>query len=376
MNDGIILIGAGTQGARTINHEFQPFLRIDGRTCIEIVLDEVTRTDNDFPVFIWGPEKTLKEVLSPIVSREKDRRAIQIVPERSNPIESLICTCLESSLSSDRLGNGDWSAQMAAAAEHNPGLRIFYLPADIPLASHKEMDFFIKNAEPDQDLLWGWSLRNGFEAVMKVLQNDRTNIDMSRTKINFSRFIVNDRLEEARFNNFYCGRPLRIDPNLFLFIHQIYQNRNLINKEDRTGEVGKKIDLRNFLRLLEAYRRYVRTRRTGSGTRASVYAYRILMTYFHSLGLEGKNFRFIGALVRSVGLIDRRPSASYIDKSFAEESVQKLTGNRIGMYFSDIIGPLIDIDNEYEYEFVKAHFGRLREAIDDYYATYGIRRLS
>ncbi|HSA97341.1 MAG TPA: hypothetical protein VLJ16_14925, partial [Acidobacteriota bacterium] len=267
MDEGTIIIGAGTGGARTIAHEFQPFLRFDGRTCLEIVLDEVTRTDNSLPIYVWGHEEALKEVLSPVIAREKDRREIHIVPERSGPIESLIFTCLESSNGNDRLGCDAWSMQQALEAPLDPGHCVFYLPSDIPLISHKELDFLMKNAGSDYDLLMGWSLRNGFEEVMRARKNDRMNIDMSMTKFNFSRFIVNDRLEEARFNNIYCGRPLKIDSDLYLFIQALYQNRNLIRKDQRRGKVRKRIDLANFSRLLKSFAGYVSSRRKESGAR-------------------------------------------------------------------------------------------------------------
>ncbi len=384
MAEGAIIIGGGTHEARTIDHEYQSFLKIDGRTCIEIVLDEATKTDNGFPIYLWGPEDKLRENLSPIIIREKDRREIHIVPEKTNPIDSLIFTCLESSkrndeestgITLDHLTSGDWNLQHVFAGRKDPGQFIFYLPSDIPLVSHEEMNFFIKNADPDYDLLMGWSLRNGFEAVMKTLLSEQTNIDISRTKINFSRFIVNRRPEEARFNNIYWGRPLRIDPNLYLFIHRIYQNRNLIKKSSRRGKAGKKIDPSNFSRLFKAFSRYLRIRKTESGGRIFAYGYRILNTYFHSLGLEGKNYRYIRALARSLNWFDRRPPRSYIDNKFIEENVFKLTGSKIGLYFSNLIGPLLDIDTQYEYEFVKANFGHLHDIIDNYYATCGMRIL-
>ena len=374
-SEGIIIIGGGTQGARTIEHEYQSFLRIDGRTCVEIVLDEVTRTQNSFPIYLWGPEKTLQDVLAPIIAREKDRREIHIVPERSSPIESLLFTYSAASQGNARLSSDEWSVPRALASQPGPGRLAFYLPSDVPLVSRTEVDFLLKNAEPGYDLLMGWSLRTGFEAVLQALQHEQTNIDMSRTKFNFSRFDVNGQLEEARFNNTYCGRPLLIAPDLYVFIQMLYKYRNLINKEHRRGKVRKKLDLANFSGLLRAFGRYVSSRRTASGTRVFVYGYRILNTYFHSLGLEGKNFRLIKALVRALGRIDKRPSRAYIDRDFAENNVQKLTGNRIGMYFSDMIGPLLDIDTPYEYEFVKANYGRLRDKIDAYYATCGMRRL-
>jgi hypothetical protein len=241
--------------------------------------------------------------------------------------------------------------------------------------SHREMDFLIGNAEPGYDLLMGWSLRRGFEAVLTALQGDRKNIDLSRTKFNFSRFIVNDQLEEARHNNVYCGHPLRIDPDLYVFFHGLYRNRNLIKKDPQGRKKGKRMDLQNFSRLLQAFGRYIRTRQAESGARVFVYGYLILITYLHSLGLEGQNYRFLKALVNSLGRIDRRPPRAYIEKGFAEENARKLTGNKIGMYFTNMVGPLWDIDTPYEYEFVKANFGRLRESIDGYYAASGMVRL-
>ena len=190
MNDGIIIIGGGTQGARTIDGEYQSFLKMDGRTCIEIVLDEATKTDNGFPIYIWGPETTLKELLSPIITREKGKREIRIVPERPSPIDSLMFAYLESFKRDEKgsrtvdvppvsLQGGDWSAQQALATQQDTEKLMFYLPSDIPLVSHREMDFLIGNAEPGYDLLMGWSLRKGFEAVLKALQGDRKNIDLS-----------------------------------------------------------------------------------------------------------------------------------------------------------------------------------------------------
>ena len=386
MGEGFIIIGGGTRGARKIDHEYQSFLKIDGRTCIEIVLDEATKTDNSFPVYLWGDEDTLREILSPIMKREENRREIHIVPEKSGPIDSLVFTCLESLKGNDgkskntispseHLTGSDWNMQQAYTARNDPGKLMFYLPSDIPLVSHEEIDFFIKNADQDYDLLMGWSLRDGLETAMKYLQKEQAHIDMAMTKPNFSRFIVNNQPVQARLNNLYCGRPLRIDPDLYLFFQRIYKNRNLIKKTYRSGKERKKIDLPNFLRLIKAFGRYVHMRKKERGTRVLACGYFILNTHLHSLGLEGKNYRFINALIHVLRWIDKKPSSTYLDNKFIEENILRLTGNKIGMYLSNVIGPLLDIDSKREYEFVKANFGRLRDNNDKYYATYGLRKL-
>jgi len=386
MGEGLIIIGGGTGEARTIDREYQSFLKLDGRTCLEIVLDEATKTDNSYPIFLWGPEARLRETLSPILKREENRREIHIVPEKFSPIDSLIFTCLESSRRTGKDSKSIRSplehvmpsrstAQRAVAAQNEPRNYIFYLSSDIPLVCHEEIDFFIKNADRDYDLLMGWSLRGGLETALKSFQNDQGNIDTSTTKINFSRFIVDSQPVEARFNNLYCGRPLRIDPHLYIFFHQIYKNRNLIKQTYRRGKMRKKIDRPDFLRLMKAFVRYVQTRKREGGTRVVAYGYRILNTHLHSLGLEGKNYRYLSALTRLLRGIEKKSPSFYLDKNIIEENILKLTGNKIGMYLSNLIGPLLDIDGKNEYEFVKANFRRLRDGIDKYYTTCGMRKL-
>lgn len=376
MKKGLILIGAGTRGGRRIGSDFQPFVVIEGRTCVEIVLDAVTKTDNDFPIYLWGPEERLKEVLSSIIKREKDRREIRIFPEKSGPIDSLLFLCGKAAgLPAENLFFDEDCLKQACGEGDDRWPPIFFLPSDIPLITSEEIDFLMKNADVSSDLLMGWSVRQGFDTVLSGIRNESPNIDLSRTKFNFSRFMVKGELYEARFNNTYHGRPLQVDLNLYRLFHVIYENRNLIRKIKHHGRETKKLDVGAISRWLKAFGRYLRTRKQVLGPKAYLYGYLILNTYFHSLGLEGKHYPFLRGFFRCLSLVDRRSPGTYIEKSFFESNILKLTGNRIGMYLSNLVGPIFDIDIEYEYEFLKKNFGRLRDRIDNYYATFGMKKL-
>jgi len=243
------------------------------------------------------------------------------------------------------------------------------------LVRHNEVDFLMKNGEQGCDLLMGWSLKDGFEEVIDSLQNYNINFDYSKSKISFSKFRLSGEPIEARFNNFFCGRPLNIDPNLYIFFETVYKNRNLIKKSYERGKEKRRIDPLNFLMLIRAFARYLITRRKEIRARIFQHSYFILNTYFHSLGLGGKDYRYIKALAHSLRLMDKKQPSYYLDVKLIEENMEKLTGNKIDVHLSNVIGPLFDIDTKYEYEFVKANYGRLRDDIGRYYETRGIKKL-
>lgn len=375
MAEPLILVGAGTKGARRICSEFQPFLKIDGRTCVEIVLDAVTRASNDFPVHIWGPEDRLKEVLAPLIRREKDRREIRIFPEMHGPIESLLFAGRGVVGRAEGGPAGVGSLREAYGEGGDRDRPMFFLPCDIPLISREEVDFLIKNAESGCDLHMGWSMKEGFDAVLAGFPAAAGGFDVSRTKFNFSKFVVSGRRCEARFNNTYCGRPLRVDLKLFRFFHVLYVNRNLIRKVRRRRREVKRLDIAAFSRWLGSFAGYLLKRSAQAGPQVLLSGYLILKTYFHTLGLEESHYPFVRTLVGTLGLFDRRPAERYLDKRFFETNILRLTGDRIGMYLTNIIGPVFDIDIEYEYRFLKENYGRLRAAIERYYADAGLKKL-
>lgn len=376
MAEGLILMGAGTKGGRRIGGESQPFLKVDGRTCVEIVLDAVTTSRNDLPVHIWGPEDRLKEVLAPIIRRERDRREIRIFPEGEGPIDSMLFASRGLAAPTEANPAGRDHLARAYGEGGNRDRPIFFLPSDIPLISCEEVDFLMRNGDAGCDLQMGWSLREGFDAVLSGSRIGPTGLDLGRTKLNFSKFMVGGILREARFNNTYCGRPLRVDLNLYRFFQVIYLNRNLIHKVRHSGREAKKLDLAAFSKWIRSFAGYLRRRARVLGPRTFYYGYLIINTYFHTLGLEESSYPFVRALVGAFGLLDRRPPELYLDKRFFELNILRMTSNRIGMYLTNIVGPVLDIDVDYEYEFLKDNYGRLRSAIDRYYADAGLKKLT
>lgn len=371
----LILVGAGTKGARRICSEYQPFLTIDGRTCVEIVLDAVVSAANDFSVHIWGPEDRLKEVLAPLLRREKDRREVRIFPEMHGPIDSLLYAGRGVVGRAEGGPAGGGFLREAYGEDGDRDRLMFFLPCDVPLISREEIDFLIKNADRGCDLHMGWSLKEGFDAVLAGLRAAAGGFDISRTKFNFSKFMVSGRRCEARFNNTYCGRPLRVDLNLFKFFHVLYVNRNLIRKVRRRGRELKRLDIASFSRWLWSFAGYLLKRSGQAGPQVLRSGYLILKTYFHTLGLEESHYPFVRTLVSTLGFFDRRPAERYLDKQFFEANILKMTGAWIGMYMTNIIGPVFDIDIEYEYSFLKENYGRLRAAIERYYSDAGLKKL-
>jgi hypothetical protein len=371
----LVLIGAGTRGARRICSEYQPFLEVDGRTCVEIVLDAVTSASNDCPVHIWGPVDRLKETLAPIIRREEGRREIRIFPEMHGPIDSLLFASRGVAGPSDGNPSAKNYLREAYGAGGDRDRPMFFLPCDIPLISREEIDFLMKNADPACDLRMGWSLKDGFDSVLAGFRAAPGGFEISRTKFNFSKFVVSGRRCEARFNNTYCGRPLRVDLNLFRFFHVLYVNRNLIRKVRRRGREVKRIDVAAFSRWLGSFAGYLVKRSRQAGPQVLHRGLLILRTYFHTLGLEESHYPFVRTLVGALELFDRRPAERYLDTRFFEANILGMTGNRIGMYLTNVIGPVFDIDIEYEYRFLKENYGRLRAAIERYYADAGLKKL-
>jgi len=91
MNETPIFIAAGVgEGATTVDGKHKPYLRIDNRSNIQIVLEEVVKTKNSRPIYIWGSEPDLNEELNSIITRERDKREINIISQRGNIVENAI----------------------------------------------------------------------------------------------------------------------------------------------------------------------------------------------------------------------------------------------------------------------------------------------
>ncbi len=359
-----LFIAAGTKGARKINDRYQPFLEIDGQPNIKRIVDEATKS-NVGDIYIWGPKKDLDDILFDIIKKERNKRRIIVLEQKYNLVENFLFTLFEYLKNIDenfkeiykwKSWQGiNWEILKEYSNKNNfSNTYVNVLPTDIPLIKPEEIDFLIKNKDLEYDLLQGWSLKDSFEEIINNLKNHNINFDSSQSKMNFFRFIINNQLIEARFNNFYGGKPLRIDPNLYILFQNIIKNRNLVNKTYKDGKEVRSLDIKNFIGQVRGFSRYLSIK-VKDIDKVAINMYFLYNAFLHVFGTKEKN------------------PEMYRDIKLIEEHIKKLTKNKMYADFTNLVGPLFDTDTDYEYEFIKTNFSKIRTAIDKYYSANGMQ---
>lgn len=373
MNETPIFIAAGVgEGSRTVDGKHKPFLKIGNESNIQIVLNEVVKTKNTRPIYIWGSKEELHKELDSIIKRERDKREIHIIQQRGNIAENAIFAYFAHLRKKDRDFHELYShvKDWRGLVREWRNLRAYYeeknllsdqadiLLSDLPLVTSEEIDFLLKNKIPEVDLYSGWSLKEPFDEVMSQID---PHIDYSRIKMNFFPLVKKHNRRRkvfyCRFSGFFCAKYLNISSSVINVIPNLYKRRNLIE--------GKKS---NFKRVGQIIREFISDLdRENLDSKVNKMQF---MCHLSSLGTSGliSHFLHFNRWNRWLAHI----LSPFLEINKIQNNIKRLSGNDIRFLVSNTIGLLFDTDGD-AYYFVKENYKKLRNSIYEYYSKKGMK---
>lgn len=330
-----VFIGAGVNGAKRIDGEFQPFLTIQGRNCIQSVVDAALRAKAVSRVFIWGDKKGLEQALGHLA---RDLR-VNIVQERGNIVESIFAAYVYSLRSEEGLQNllgmdgiTDYVRLEAALLNHNKELverRMFIFLSDTPFITPQEIDYLISNAsERNADVIFG---RTRELCFTEGLTNALSSFDFSRAVKNFYEYCMRGTRVSLIVNSFIMLRPFKISPKIWNTAAGVYDNRTIIAGNKKRMRAIKA----NMGLIIQALRYF----RKQEGAPRRTYLTKTARAWYLAKAY--------------VSIVQGKKGCKYRDLDRITEAVKALTDCDVGIVISPYFGSAFDIDNGYELEFAR-----------------------
>jgi hypothetical protein len=345
----VLFIGAGTNGAKRIRNNFQPYIKIREKTCIEHVFDAACGSQIIKKVYIWGNKTRLEKLLhNKIEALSKTDLDIEIINERKTPFDSFFFAYLECiadhSLkkvirSWKDFEDVDWNMLLDYAKSNGMlDRQVYIILSDTPLITTREIDFMISHTDKDLDIIFGRTLQKAFEKVL-----DRTNdkFVLHRAVKNFYNYIIKKKEVGLIVNSFFAGKPLRIDKRFWGILIKFYENRTIIER--------KKF---NFKKIKNNYK--------------------LIKEFLFSQPVEGiwkrsyimRSNWFLLKAYRSI-IKNSKSEKRYRDLSTLFSKIEYVTGLKIGYQINECIGSAFDIDTQYEADFIDKNFDILSENIKE-----------
>ncbi|MBF0627970.1 MAG: hypothetical protein HQL91_07095 [Magnetococcales bacterium] len=350
-----LFIAAGTRGAKQVGGGFQPYVPIHGRSCVEHVLEAAIAATSIDRIYLWGDRTRLEQILEPLLAQATRQGVIvTLVPEKNHFVESFLTAFLvflhhrsgraiEPWLLDAPLDNRHWElwrdfGQDAELAQ----LPVNLLVSDIPLIRPEEIDCLITGKNPAADLVLGRTLRSAIDAVITPTPEP---FDYDRAVKNYYTYLSGDHAFELIVNNFLAGKPLRVPRWIWNLAGHLFNNRTIIEG----GRFNLK-KIKNNVVFVQSLFSKNHMDETEPDKRSKKNYYQML-----------KAFSF---LLRSYYVIVRNKNShrKYRDLAILEERIRTLTHCTVTLQISDCPGPALDIDTEYEIEYIDRHFDRLRTA--------------
>ena len=349
-----IFIGAGTRGAKLVGSEFQPYMDIHGKTCLEYVVEAAMRARSVGDIYIWGDKKTLEKILEEHVKQY--RQWLVIVEERENIVESFFFTFLnyisrDSNTLRSMITNWksiqstDWDQleEYFKKTDHWEK-HVNVIVSDTPLISSYELDFLIENKNRDADLVIGRTVRKDYKNIFETLKEIP---DREKSVKNFYTYRIDNKDVPLIVNSFIAGKPLKLNENIWNLIGNFYENRTII--------AGRKKNLRKIATNLIFFKRLFFPKKF----RVERYSYtKRVKAAFYLIN----SFK---AIVKS-----KTDSTYYRDLKKIYKSVYTLTNLIIEYDLSHCFGAAFDIDTEYEADFIRRNFFALQNICYEYYKTH------
>ncbi|MDB9822453.1 hypothetical protein OAC89_02005 [Deltaproteobacteria bacterium] len=347
MNE-VLFIGAGTQGAKKIGNNFQPYIQIHGKTCIEHVFDAACNSRVVKQIYIWGNKRRLETLLHDrIEALPRTRINVKIVNGRKTPFDSFFFAYLDY-IADDSLKeiikswkdfeDVDWNI-LVNYAKNNGILdrQISLILSDTPLITSPEIDYMISNMDKDLDIILGRTLQNSFE---RVLEGTKEKFAGHLAVKNFYNYIIKKKEVGLIVNSFFAGKPLRVDRRFWGILIKFYENRTII--EGRRFNLTKIKNNYNYIRKFLFSQPY-----EESGKKSSIM----------------KSNWFILKAYRNI-IKDLKSEKRYRDLSILFSKIQDVTGLKIGYQVSECVGAAFDIDTRYEADFINKNYDMLMQNIN------------
>ncbi len=342
-------MGAGTNGAKRIGGEFQPYKEIRGKTCIEYVFDAACESRAFKTLYVWGNKRRLEKLLRDKIDAvsKKDVDVI-IIEEREAPFDSFFFAYLDY-ISDDSLKDivsswkvfedVDWSTILEYARDK--GLLEKQVPiilSDTPLITPREIDFMLSNMDERLDIIFGRTLQDSFE---KVLAGTKDKFILHLAVKNFYYYIIKKREVGLIVNSFFAGKPLKIDRRIWDILIKFYENRTIIK--------GRRFNLRkikNNYRYIKGFL-FSRTVESDEKRSSTMKTNWFLLKAYMSIIRNSKSEKI------------------YRDLSVLFSKIEDAIGLKIGYQISRCVGAAFDIDTRYEAEFIENNYQTLVKNIQN-----------
>ncbi|MEO5345721.1 MAG: hypothetical protein H7834_05005 [Magnetococcus sp. YQC-9] len=348
-----LFIAAGTQGAKQVDGRLQSFVPIRGRTSVEHVVAAALDAQSVGPICVWGDRERLETCLGWAVRRAGEQgKALYLVEEGRHFVESFVTTILrhlhqergivlEPWVFAEPLGGRHWDLWRELGQEAEiAGMPINLLASDLPLLQSGEIECMVRGKRTDADLILGRTVRSAIDAAVERVDEP---FQYDRAVKNYYTFLSNDEPYELIVNNFLAGRPFRVPRFIWNLAGHLFNNRTIIEG----GRFNLKKIKNNVVFVKSLFSKARQDESEGIG--------HVRKNYYQML----KAFSF---LVRAYFIIVKNKDANpkFRDLALMEERIRTLTGCTMTLQISDCSGPALDIDTEYEIEYIERHFERLQ----------------
>ncbi|MBF0214749.1 MAG: hypothetical protein HQM00_14500 [Magnetococcales bacterium] len=349
----VLFVSAGTRGAKLVGGRFQPYVPIQGKTSVEHVVAAAIAATSVERVYIWGDPERLTSLLAPLVADGRTRGIeVVVVPEKNHFVESFLTTFLlylhhhtgrepEPWVIDEPLGNRHWDLwREFGHDERLAHLPVNLLVSDIPLIRPEELDCLITGKNRQADLVLGRTVRHAIDAVIAQVPEP---FRYDRAVKNYYTYHSKDQTFELIVNNFLAGKPLKVPRLIWNLAGHLFNNRTIIEG----GRFNLKKIKNNVVFVQSLFSKTHLNEPEGESAAKKNY-YQML-----------KAFSF---LMRAYFIIVKNKSASrkFRELAILEDRIRTLTHCFVTLQITDCMGPALDIDTEYEIEYIDRYFDRLR----------------
>ncbi|MBF0189590.1 MAG: NTP transferase domain-containing protein [Magnetococcales bacterium] len=353
MKKEILFVAAGTRGAKLVGGRFQPYVPIHGRTSVEHVLAAATEAESVDRIYVWGDRERLETLLREAVVQGARRGVeVTVLQEKSNFVESFLSTTLLALHQQAGHGVQPWMAGEGLESRHWDLWREFgqdeqlaqipvnLLVSDTPLIQPAEIDCLVAGKSPHADLVLGRTVRSAIDTVTARIPEP---FCYDRAVKNYYTYGSGDQTWDLIVNNFMAGKPLRVPRLIWNLAGHLFNNRTIIEG----GRFNLKKIKDNVVFVQSLFSKFHRQEAEG-GAAAKKNYYQML-----------KAFSF---LMRAYFIIVKNKDANrkFRDLAILEDRIRTLTRCTVTLLISDASGPALDIDTEYEIEYIDRHFEALR----------------
>ncbi|MEO5334332.1 MAG: hypothetical protein H7839_20140 [Magnetococcus sp. YQC-5] len=355
----VLFIAAGTRGAKRIGNLFQPYIPIRDQLCVQHVMESAINATTIDKIYIWGDPPTLKTILHTTLSKAaRNNIEVIIAQEKNNFVSSFLFTYLlflshrlgqsvaDDVLAGDEPGPLQWDLlREFGQDEAIANLSVNLILSDTPLIKPYEIDTMITHKNPNADLIFGRTVKHSMDRVMSgIPESFRYDLAVK----NYYNYILKEQSVDLIVNSFMAGKPLRIPGYVWNFAGHLFHNRTIIEG----GRFNLKKIKNNviFFKSIFSKNHLADVERSGSSK----------LNYYQKL----KVFSF---LVRSYFAIinnNKKAQKKFRDLSVLEEKIKSLTNCTIEYQISDCFGPALDIDTEYEIEYIDRFFESLSRGMN------------